>query len=324
LAVPADAAVAMATIYGARAIHQDHLVGSLEPGKRADVIVVDMSRIYAQPRYDTTGLNVYSRLVYAAKSRDVRHVYVNGRALLQDGVLTTLDVPALLEQAANLTDRINRFFVAHESNVLDKLVAIGGLQQQETFEVQAKGVVQDEPAFQRALHDPEISITSHSSRDQYDTYFFFADPEQGRLRYREDNVAQPDGSVEPIYNLTLTGPVVEAEYENRVILSRARFTAPADRSLRFYREYFQPQQEREIIKHRERYHVRFKGFDFAVNLDWIQEPPQSQVYAEVKSRTWSRQDAIRKAKLIPELFGILGVQPEDMRGPEYVDLLESE
>ena len=46
--------------------------------------------------------------------------------------------------------------------------------------------------------------------------------------------------VHPIYNLTLTGPAREAEYANSVVLSRSRYTAPADRSLRFYREYFQP------------------------------------------------------------------------------------
>lgn len=318
--VPADEALAMATILGARALHMDHLIGSLEPGKRADVIVVGNGAIHSVPHYDTTGLNVYSQLVYTAKSADVRDVVVNGRVVLRGRELLTVDPEALIAQAQELAGRINRYFVAHERNVLDKLVAIGGLQQQETFEVQAKGVVHDEKAFHRGLQRPEVRITSRSSRDQYDTYFFFHDPEQGRLRYREDNVVDANGTVRPIYNLTLTGPAREAEYANSVVLSRSRYTAPADRSLRFYREYFQPAEEHEIIKHRERYHIRYKGVDFAVNLDRIQQPPQKQLFAEIKSRTWSRADAVRKAGLIAELLEILGSQPEDMLRHEYVDL----
>jgi 5-methylthioadenosine/S-adenosylhomocysteine deaminase len=320
VAVPADEALAMATILGARALHMDHLIGSLEPGKRADVIVVGNGSVHSVPHYDTTGLNVYSQVVYASKSSDVRDVVVNGRVVVRDGKLLTIDQEAIITQAEELAGRINRFFVARERSVLDKLVAIGGLQQQETFEVQAKGVVHDPNAFERGLKSPEVRITGCSSRDQYDTYFLFADPDQGRLRYREDNVVDAGGTVRPIYNLTLTGPAREAEYANSVVLSRSRYTALADRSLRFYREYFQPAEEREIIKHRERYHIRYKGVDFAVNLDRIQQPPQKQLFAEIKSRTWSRADAVRKAGLISELLEILGSQPEDMLRHEYVDL----
>jgi len=320
LVVPAVEAAAIATIYGARALHLDQLIGSLEAGKRADVIVLRTDRLYSRPHFDTTGLNIYSRLVYTAKSCDVRDVFVNGRAVVRDRVLLTVDERKIMEQADQLAERINRFFVAREKSVLEKLVAIGGLQQQETFEVQAKGIVHDEVAFERALHHPEVRVTQHTSRDQYDTYFIFDDPTQGRLRYREDAVIKPDGSVEPVYNLTLTGPAKEAEYESSVVLSRSRFTAPADRSLRFYREYFQPKAEREIVKHRERYHIRYKGVNFAVNLDRIQQPAQTQLYVEVKSRTWSKQDALRKASLISELLNILGAQPEDLLQHEYVDL----
>jgi 5-methylthioadenosine/S-adenosylhomocysteine deaminase len=320
IAVPAIEAVAMATLYGARALHLDHLIGSVEVGKRADLIVLDLNAAHSLPHFDTTGLNLYSQIVYTAKSCDVRSVYVDGRAVVRDGVLLTVDERRIIEQASELAQRINRFFVAHEKSVLDKLVAIGGLQQQETFEVQAKGIVHDEAAFARGLHHPDLRITQHTTRDQYDTYFLFTDPAQGRLRYREDNIIQADGSMHPIYTLTLTGPVKEAEYADSVVLSRSRFTAPADRSLRFYREYFQPQKEYEIIKHRERYHIRYRGVDFTVNLDHIQQPAQQQLYAEIKSRTWSQQDAMRKAGLISELLHLLGSQPGDLLPREYVDL----
>jgi len=244
--------------------------------------------------------------------------------VVRDHALLTIDERQVIEQARTLSSDINRFIVARERSVLDKLVAIGGLQQQETFEVQAKGAIQDEQAFARALEHAQIRVTQHTSRDQYDTYMIFDDPEQGRLRYREDNVLASDGSVRPIYTLTLLGPAREAEYENSVVLSRSRFAAPADRSLRFYREYFQPRREREIIKHRERYRIRFKGVDFAVNLDRIRQPARPELYVEIKSRTWSQQDSVRKAALISELLTILGTQAEDMLQHEYIDLFDQE
>lgn len=320
VAVPAAEALAMATIYGARALHLDELIGSLEPGKRGDLVVLSLSDSHTMPHFETTGQNVYSRIVYTAKASDVRDVYVNGRCVVQDGRVATINIGQIMEQTARLAKRINRFFVDREKSLLDKLVAIGGLQQQETFEVQAKGIVQDEQVFERGLHSAQLHITQHTSRDQYDTYFLFANGTQGRLRYREDNTIQPDGSVVPIYNLTLTGPAKEAEFEDGVVLSRSRFTAAADRSLRFYREYFQPLQVYEISKHRERYHIRYRGLDFAVNLDRIEDPTQDQLFVEIKSRTWSEQDALHKAALISELLRILGAQPEDMLQQEYVDL----
>ena len=70
-------------------------------------------------------------------------------------------------------------------------------------------------------------------------------------------------------------------YENSVVLSRSRFTAPADRSLRFYREFFQPSREIEIVKHRERYHIRYQGLDFAVNLDRFAGPEHGTLYMAV-------------------------------------------
>lgn len=324
VAMPAQAAVALATSQGARALHLDHLIGSLEAGKRADVIIVSMSHSHSVPHFETTGTNVYSRLAYAGKSSDVRDVIVNGQVVMRDRVLLTVNESQVIEQAAALAGRINAFFVARERSILDKLVAIGGLEQEETFEVQAKRVIADKSAFSQALQGDQVRVTLHTSRDQYDTYLFFADPEQGRLRYREDNVIQTDGTVTPIYSLTLTGPVKEAAFEHSVILSRSRFTAPADRSLRFYREYFQPQRVREICKHRERYHIRYKGVDLVVNLDQIVQPAQKQLYLEIKSRTWSEQDAFRKAGLIGELLSLLGSQPEDMREDEYVDLFAPE
>ena len=320
VAVPAADALAMATIEGAKAIGMDHLIGSLEPGKRADIIVVRGDALHTRPFFATTPRSVYSRLVYTSKARDVRHVYVNGRNVVRDGHVMTVDLERTLDRAQDLANEITSFFVQREAAILDKLVDIAPLEQRETFEVQAKGALRDEELFRRGLDHPEVHQVAHTSRDQYDTYFLFDGRGPQRLRYREDQVLMPDGTIQPIYNLTLTGPAKEAEYEHSVVLSRSRYTATADRSLRFYREYFAPEQEVEIVKHRERYHIRYKGLDFAVNLDCVKEPKVAGPFVEVKSRTWSQQDAIRKAGLIGELLAILGAQPEDMLPADYADL----
>ena len=320
-AVPASEAMAMATIMGARALHMDHLIGSIEPGKRADLTVVETNSAHMVPRFNTTGQNVYSQLVYAARSSDVIHVIINGKVVLRDRELLTIDEADVLEQARQLAQRINRFFVKRESNLLDRLVAIGGLKQQETFEVQVKGRVAGPEVVQEGLKDPDIRIVKQTVRDQYDTYFLFDDPSMGRIRYREDAVITDDGAAAPIYTLTLTGPTKEAEYEDCVVLTRARYTAPATRSLRFYREYFQGSSEKEIVKHRQRWRIRYKGMDFAVNVDRITRPEQEGYFTEIKSRTWSKEDALRKASLLSELVKIVGASTADLILHEYVDLV---
>ena len=72
-----------------------------------------------------------------------------------------------------------------------------------------------------------------------------------------------------------------------MLLSHSRFIAPADRPLRFYREYFQAQHECEIHKDRLRWHILYKGVLFYVNMDQITEPEIKHRYIEIKSRTWS-------------------------------------
>ena len=86
LAVPATAVLEMATIGGARALKLDHLIGSLEPGKRADVVIIDLDEDNLVPLYDPL-----SHLAYAVEAVDVRTVIVDGRIVLQDRVLTTAD-----------------------------------------------------------------------------------------------------------------------------------------------------------------------------------------------------------------------------------------
>ena len=82
--------VEMATIGGARALHMEKEIGSLEPGKRADLIVLASDAPWAQPAYD-----VYSHLAYSLKGSDVVTSIVNGRVLMEDGRMLTLDTTAI-------------------------------------------------------------------------------------------------------------------------------------------------------------------------------------------------------------------------------------
>lgn len=86
-AMPAIDVVEMATRGGARALHMEDRIGSLEPGKLADLIVLDGDATTMIPRYD-----VYSTLVYAASPKDVLSTIVHGRIVMRDRKLTTVDV----------------------------------------------------------------------------------------------------------------------------------------------------------------------------------------------------------------------------------------
>ncbi len=84
--VSAEQAFEMATIRGARALHFDKLIGSLEVGKRADIVIADFDTLHQTPSY-----NVYSTLVYATKASDTRDVIINGKVIMRDRRLITLD-----------------------------------------------------------------------------------------------------------------------------------------------------------------------------------------------------------------------------------------
>jgi 5-methylthioadenosine/S-adenosylhomocysteine deaminase len=322
LAVPAKAALTMATRGGAKALGIGDKIGSLVPGKRADVVVVSLRALHLVPKFDRDPDAVYSQLVYAAKSSDVQHVWVDGRALMRERDLLTLDVDGLRSAAQELAERIDIFLVARKGNVLDQLVAIGGVEINETFEVQVKVKVADRATFSEILvNHPHIAVVKPTVRRQYDTYFLFRDSNQGRLRYREDEVLDDQGNIKEVfYVLTLTGPVEEREYDKSVLLSRSRFVAQADRSLRFYREYFQPAAEIEVHKNRERYRIIYEDTAFAINLDQLTNVPSGDSYLEIKSRTWSRADAERKASLISRLLELFGVEDHELVLEQYFEM----
>ncbi|HEY6765040.1 MAG TPA: amidohydrolase [Candidatus Sulfotelmatobacter sp.] len=94
LALNAKAVVEMATIDGARALHMEKEIGSLEAGKKADFIVIDLSVPNGVPVYD-----VYAQIAYASKASDVQTVVIAGREVMRDRKLLTVDENAAIAQA---------------------------------------------------------------------------------------------------------------------------------------------------------------------------------------------------------------------------------
>ena len=95
VALPAEQALAMATIGGARVLGMEKEIGSLESGKRADIVMIRADAPHAVPMY-----NVYSQLVYALKGADVQTVIVNGRVVVKERRVLTLNIDKVLGKAA--------------------------------------------------------------------------------------------------------------------------------------------------------------------------------------------------------------------------------
>lgn len=99
--LPAEQAFAMATIGGARALHLDDRIGSIQSGKQADLVILDMDSLNQLPSY-----NVYSSLVYSTKASDVRTVIINGRIVMLDRRLLTLNESVIKKDATLYRDKI--------------------------------------------------------------------------------------------------------------------------------------------------------------------------------------------------------------------------
>ncbi len=100
-ALPAETVFRMATMGGARALGLHDRIGSLEPGKRADIVLVDTRRAGLTPLY-----NVYSHLVYATRGSDVAAVLVNGRVVVRDGEVLTVREAEVLERARAFREQV--------------------------------------------------------------------------------------------------------------------------------------------------------------------------------------------------------------------------
>jgi 5-methylthioadenosine/S-adenosylhomocysteine deaminase len=103
LALGAKDVVAMATIDGARALHMDKEIGSLEAGKKADLLLISLNEPNAVPMYD-----IYAQIAYSLKGSDVDTVVIGGRVVMRDRKLLTVDEPAVLEKARDYGNAVKK------------------------------------------------------------------------------------------------------------------------------------------------------------------------------------------------------------------------
>jgi 5-methylthioadenosine/S-adenosylhomocysteine deaminase len=99
----AQTVMRMATIDAARSLGLDGKTGSLEPGKKADIIVIDTKKPHLTPMY-----NIYSQLVYAAGGNDVRHVIINGVQVVKDRSLLSFNVDETMDQMRQIAVDIRK------------------------------------------------------------------------------------------------------------------------------------------------------------------------------------------------------------------------
>ena len=101
LALNAKAVVEMATIDGAKALHMEKEIGSLETGKKADLVLISLDKPNAVPMYD-----IYAQLAYALKGSDVQTVVIGGRVVMRDQKLLTVNEPEAIAKAREYKKRI--------------------------------------------------------------------------------------------------------------------------------------------------------------------------------------------------------------------------
>lgn len=99
--ISAETALKMATIEGARILGLDDRIGSIEPGKCADIIILDMKKPHLTPVY-----NEYSHVVYAASGADVKTTLVNGRVVMRDRKILSFDMRTAMEKVRAVAQRI--------------------------------------------------------------------------------------------------------------------------------------------------------------------------------------------------------------------------
>lgn len=104
-AMPAEQVFAMATLGGARAMGAESRIGSLEIGKKADLVVLDLNKIHCTPGEET---NIYSQLVYQAHASDVVLTMVDGKIVYRHGHLTTIDETEMQKEAELAVKRVRR------------------------------------------------------------------------------------------------------------------------------------------------------------------------------------------------------------------------
>lgn len=110
-ALNAKEIIYMATLGGAKSIFMENQIGSIEPGKRADLLMIDINTVHNSPRYRHNPDGLYGQLVYSTKSTDVTDVMINGSWVMKDKKLQTIDEKPLMEKAQKIATKIDPFII---------------------------------------------------------------------------------------------------------------------------------------------------------------------------------------------------------------------
>jgi len=105
-AMPYQKVFSMATLEGARVLGMEEEIGSLEPGKKADITIVDLKHPRFQPVLRGEFSNILANLVYSAHSDDVETVIVDGRIVMENRVIKTIDEDKALEDVARSAEKL--------------------------------------------------------------------------------------------------------------------------------------------------------------------------------------------------------------------------
>ena len=97
----AETVCTMATMGGAKVLGMDHLIGSIEKGKKADIIMIDMNQPHLTPLY-----NCYSQIVYATRGADVKTSIINGKVIMKDRRLLTIDTDMAMKNVRSIAAQI--------------------------------------------------------------------------------------------------------------------------------------------------------------------------------------------------------------------------
>jgi 5-methylthioadenosine/S-adenosylhomocysteine deaminase len=104
LACPAEQALRMATSGGASALGLENEIGGITPGRKADLIALNLNQPHLTPIYDPV-----SHIVYSARGSDVRFVWVDGRQVVKDGLVVTVDETEVLNEVKRIGEKILSF-----------------------------------------------------------------------------------------------------------------------------------------------------------------------------------------------------------------------
>ena len=101
-------AVRLVTIEGAKALGLDSVIGTLEAGKQADLIALDIQQPHLQPLHTDSIQMLYTMLVYCASGKDVTDAMVQGTWLMKDREILTLDVHSVLHNTADISEQLRK------------------------------------------------------------------------------------------------------------------------------------------------------------------------------------------------------------------------